>query len=480
VTNETPIPDPSGSPDEPTRVFGSPESPEVVPVPVAPVAGPLPTASRGTPVVAAVAGLLVVAVAFGGGFLAGRGTAPGGTTAVASTAPSASPGPQESAAPSPAPGSSALAGLPTDGKRLGRADAAVVVEYWSDYTCPFCARFAQDVLPQLADRIADGTVAVVHRDFAFLRQESYDAAAAARCADREDRYWPMHDALYAAQQGEAAGPLSSERLTALAGAIGLDAAAFSACMAERAVLVEVLAETAAGGRVGVDSTPIIDVNGTRFRGVPAVADLLAAVDAAAAGASPAPLPSVAPLPDPWADVETVGRTAGAADAQVTVELWVDYQAAGIPAVGQSLEPALFDRVQDGSVRLVRYDLALLGEESETAAAAVRCVERIGESGWFVHDILGASGGQGTNQGLFVAENLLRFATRLRLDVEAFDACLLDPSVVEDVRSETARGVELGYETAPVVVVRAGDREVERFTGTIDTEAVLAAVAAAAR
>lgn len=423
------------------------------------------------PLLALGLGIAVVATAFGAGFLAGRGTAPLTAAAPSASAATASATPAASSGPA----STALAGLPREGRRLGRADAAVVMEYWADYQCPFCAQFAQEVLPALADRIADGTLAIVHRDFAFLGQESLDAAVAAHCAGRQDRYWDMHDALYAAQAGENQGAFAPPRLTALAGSIGLDAAGFAACVADRSPLVEVLDDNAAAGRAGVTSTPTVIVNGRRFLGVTSPAELLAAIDAAAAGATPAPDPSVAPLPDPWATVETDGRTAGAEDAPVTVELWVDYQAAGIAALVQSLEPALIDGVRDGSVRLVRRDLALLGAESEKAAVSVRCVERQGASGWFVHDILASSGGGGTGLGVFIDSNLLRLGSRIRLDVVAFDACLQDAAVAAEVRAETGDGRARGYEAAPVVVVRAGDREVARFAGTIDAAAVVDAV-----
>lgn len=452
-------------------------TPDAVPTaPLRPVASPDTDSTGGRRLLTAVVAIAVVAGAFGGGFLVGRGTAPiGGDPSPTPPVAVASPGP--SAAPTPA--STALAGLPREGRRLGRADARVVMEYWADYQCPFCARFALEILPQFASRIADGTLAVVHRDFAFLGPESYDAAVAAHCAGRQDRYWDMHDAMFAAQAGENQGAFAPQRLFQIAAGIGLDATAFAACAGDRDALVAVLDETAAGGRAGITSTPTADVNGRRFLGITDVAEMLAVIDAAAGGTAAIPLPTAAPLPDPWAGVATDGRTAGAGDAVVTVELWVDYQAAGIATLGGVLEPALVDEIEAGTVRLERYDLALLGTESETAAVAVRCVERQDASGWFVHDILGASGGQGTATGLFTDANLLRLASRLRLDVAAFAACLPSEDVLAEVRADTAAGRALGYEAAPVVIVRSGGVQQARFAGTIDTGAVLAAVTAAA-
>ena len=120
----------------------------------------------------------------------------------------------------------------------------------------------------------------------------------------------MHDAVYAAQQGENQGAFARARLEQIAAGVGLDGAPFTACLDDPAPLVDVLDDTAAAVRAGVESTPTIDVNGRRFVGVPDLPTLTAAIEAAAAGASPAPLPSARPLGGDWADTPTDGRAAG--------------------------------------------------------------------------------------------------------------------------------------------------------------------------
>ncbi len=409
---------------------------------------------------------LVVALAFGAGLAIGRASVPAtpvGSQPAGSLAPGAA-----SAVPT------AGAGLPSDGPRLGRADATVVIDYWADYQCPFCARFAETVIPELTSRIADGTVALVHRDYAFLGDESVDAAVAVRCAGREDKFWAMHDAVYTAQQGENQGAFARPRLAQIAASVGLDAAAFDACMDDRSVLVEVLDDTSAGVRSGIVSTPTIDVNGTRFPGVDDVSKLMATVDAAAAGASPAALPTPVSSPDPWSGVVTNGRAAGDAAAAVSVELWMDYQAPGSAVVATELEPMLRTRILAGSIRVEQHDLATLGDESVLAAAAVRCIARQGGPTWFTHDVLAAAA-QGAGAGIFTTRNILRFGSRMGLDVSALSACLDDPAIVADVTEDTAAGDAAGLSNPPAVVVRRGGLEVARFSGTLDVTAILAAI-----
>jgi protein-disulfide isomerase len=419
----------------------------------------------------AAAGLLVLAIALalGAGIAIGRATAP--------VAGDASPSAVAGSPATGSPAASSIADLPSDGPRLGSADAKVVIDYWSDFQCPFCARFASEVIPALDSRIANGSVALVHRDYVFLGDESLDAAIAVHCAGQEGKYWVMHDAVYAAQQGENQGAFARTKLAAIAASVGLDATAFAACMDDRAVLVDVLDDTAAGVRAGVVSTPTIDVNGTRFLGVPDVTRFLATVDAAIAGASPAPLPTAQPSADPWTGTATTGREAGSATAPITVELWMDYQATGSAVVATDLEPGLRTRIGEGRIRVVQHDLATLGDESVLAASMVRCIAQQGGPAWFAHDVLAVSA-QGSGAGIYTPRNILRFGARLGLDVQALSACLDDPAVAADVRADTAAGTAEGLTAGPAVVVKRGDVELARFTGTLDAAKILAAIDAA--
>ncbi len=437
---------------------------------------------------------LVVVLAFGAGIGVGRVTAPAApgssppgashaaaSGAAASSAPGSSPSSSASpAGPSASPGpasTSPRAGLPSDGALLGSRSAKVQLTYWADFQCPFCARFAADVLPQLAPLIADGTVSVLHRDFVFLGPESIDAAIAVRCGGEQGKYWQMHDAAYAGQQGENIGSFAVARLKEIAAGVGLDATAFAACLDRQDMLVAVLADTAAGVRAGVSSTPTVDLPGQRLVGAADAATLRAAIErAAASGAVPTPAPSVVPSGDPWAGTPTSGRSAGRDAARVTVELWTDYQAAGTPDVVANLEPGLRTRVASGSVRLVLRDLATLGGESMVAASLVRCAAQDSEPAvWFVHSILG-SASRGANTGLFTDRGLLWLGAKLGFDVTALDACMRDPATAAAITQETASGTALGLRSAPAVLVRVGGRVVARFDGpSIDAAKVLAAI-----
>jgi protein-disulfide isomerase len=69
--------------------------------------------------------------------------------------------------------------IKTDGQPfIGNANAPVTLAYWADYQCPFCKKFEEEVLPSIISKYVDtGKVKVVFKDFAFLGNDSIDAAS---------------------------------------------------------------------------------------------------------------------------------------------------------------------------------------------------------------------------------------------------------------------------------------------------------------
>lgn len=175
--------------------------------------------------------------------------------------------------------SGASAGVPT---------APVTIEVWADFQCPYCGLFAHGIEPTLLrDYAATGRAVLRFRDYAFLGQESLNAAVAARCADRQGRFWAYHDLLYASQSGENQGTFAQGNLVRLAAFAGLDTAAFTSCLSDGTVATEVAAETKEGKSLGIESTPtvrIVGPGGTRIlKGLTPLKTLTNAVDAVASG-----------------------------------------------------------------------------------------------------------------------------------------------------------------------------------------------------
>jgi protein-disulfide isomerase len=161
-----------------------------------------------------------------------------------------------------------------DGRTLGSANAPVTVEIWSDFQCPACRVFAEETEPGIIDDfVVPGTAKLVYRDAAFQGQrgdpaydESVEAAAAARSAAEQGKFWQMHNWIFANWSGENEGAFRAQRLREIAGAAGLDLAQYDSSMASGEHQAAVRAETNDGVAAGVNSTPTIVVNGAPFSG----------------------------------------------------------------------------------------------------------------------------------------------------------------------------------------------------------------------
>jgi protein-disulfide isomerase len=165
------------------------------------------------------------------------------------------------------------------GRTKGDPNAPVTVLAFGDYQCPACGIFAREIEHQLiADFVATGQVYYQYEEFAFLGQESTDAAKAAVCADQQGKYWDYHRTLYFNQHGEGQGAFSRSRLNQMADAVGLDRGAFNSCMSDPQTAAEVQRMYNEGRANGIDSTPSFLINGTKVSGAN-YAPLRAAIEA---------------------------------------------------------------------------------------------------------------------------------------------------------------------------------------------------------
>ncbi len=219
--------------------------------------------------------------------------------ALVATGSLAPTGPAPTSPPSPSPSPS-----PTfaEGTAVGPSDAPVRIEIWADFQCPFCRLLSHGIEPELVRTYAaTGRARLVYRDFAFLGQESIDAAVAARCADRQGAFWRYHDLLFASQQGENQGGFRREVLVGLAGFAGLDGPAFERCLDDPEVAAAVAAETEEGRRLGIDSTPtlrLVSPGGSELlRGISSFEVIAAAVQRASRP-TPSSTPSATPSGTP--------------------------------------------------------------------------------------------------------------------------------------------------------------------------------------
>ena len=146
---------------------------------------------------------------------------------------------------------------------LGKADAPITIIEYASLTCPHCAAFDKDIMPELKTRyIETGKVKLIYRDYP-LDEWALKAAMLARCAP-PDRYFAFIDVLFANQVTWATAKDQLAALERIGKLGGLSSEQFDACMKNKALDDSIVAEALRGQKeFGINATPTILVNGKK-------------------------------------------------------------------------------------------------------------------------------------------------------------------------------------------------------------------------
>jgi NhaA family Na+:H+ antiporter len=157
----------------------------------------------------------------------------------------------------------------------GPVDAAVSVVEYADVECPYCRRLHPVLRDVLAQRPA---VRLVYRHFPLVQEHphAYSAALALEAAAQHGRFWDLHDRLLSEP-----ARLGRRVLAEHASELGLDADEVLRPASEQHD-AKVREDFQSGVDSGVQGTPGLFVSELRLLRVPTVAQLLDAVDRAAA------------------------------------------------------------------------------------------------------------------------------------------------------------------------------------------------------
>lgn len=153
--------------------------------------------------------------------------------------------------------------VPVDasGPVRGKRSAAVTIVEFGDFQCPYC-REAEASLRTIMNRYPDD-VRIVFRNLPLtqIHPNAKTAAEAAVCADRQGKFWEMHDAMYEDQSA-----LSADSLESTAARLGLNRASFTACLEDGAAARSLEIDGKAALELGLDGTPYFFINGRPLDG----------------------------------------------------------------------------------------------------------------------------------------------------------------------------------------------------------------------
>ncbi|MFD3454941.1 Na+/H+ antiporter NhaA [Streptomyces sp. NPDC058691] len=153
----------------------------------------------------------------------------------------------------------------------GPHDAMVTVVEYGDFECPYCG----EAEPVIRDLLADfGDVRYVwrHLPLSDVHPNAVLAARATEAAAVQERFWEMHDQIFAHPQS-----LDGQGLVRLATAIELDMERFRRDLDARPVAVRVAEDAESADLSNVSGTPTFFINGRRHYGAYDIETLSAAV-----------------------------------------------------------------------------------------------------------------------------------------------------------------------------------------------------------
>jgi protein-disulfide isomerase len=194
-----------------------------------------------------------------------------------------SPMPAQAASPHPllADAQTVLA-LSKDDRILGNPDAPITIVEYASLTCPHCAHFTNDILPELKKKWIDtGKAKLVLRDYP-LDEPALRAAMIARCAP-PDRFYAYTDMFFGAQDKWVTARDYRDALARLVKLGGMRREEFDNCLKNTALENKIVeGRLVASKELDVNSTPTFFINGTKFTGAPTVEEFDKALSGLAA------------------------------------------------------------------------------------------------------------------------------------------------------------------------------------------------------
>ncbi|HWW90257.1 MAG TPA: thioredoxin domain-containing protein [Solirubrobacteraceae bacterium] len=148
-----------------------------------------------------------------------------------------------------------------DHSRGGEPTTAITLVEYGDYECPYSRaayRSVQQIEQQLGDRLR-----FVFRHFPLreIHPHAQIAAEAAEEAATQDRFWEMHDVLFARQHA-----LARADLISYANDLGLDAEQFKSALRDGRHRARIEEDVSSGTRSGVQGTPTLFIAGELYAG----------------------------------------------------------------------------------------------------------------------------------------------------------------------------------------------------------------------
>lgn len=237
---------------------------------------------RSAPLIGLAAGVIAIGAACSRGDAAAKSSNGASAASPASAAPTA--GDAAAAAASNNGAQDSISAKADRGRILGDSSAKVWLVMASDFQCPFCKQWHDSSFNRIVQKyVKSGRVRMAYLNMPLsIHQFAKPSAEAAMCASVQDKFWPMHDSLFATQKIWEALQDPSTFFDTLANHNHVEMGSWRTCMSKHLTLALIDADYDRGRTTGVTSTPTFFVGSIKL--MSADADVAGAIDAALAKA----------------------------------------------------------------------------------------------------------------------------------------------------------------------------------------------------
>jgi protein-disulfide isomerase len=167
------------------------------------------------------------------------------------------------------------------GRIEGDANAKTWLIVASDFQCPFCKQWHDESYKTIYDEyVRTGKIKVAYVNYPLQQhQHAVATAEAAMCASAQGKFWPYHEALFSTQhQWDSSPATPTAVLDSIAGAVGLDKAAWKQCVESGKMKPLIDADRDRAASAGVQSTPSFILGDRVMLGVQPINVMRAALD----------------------------------------------------------------------------------------------------------------------------------------------------------------------------------------------------------
>lgn len=178
-----------------------------------------------------------------------------GKGATVAAAPAAAPAVGEPAGPTADQLQKARPVDDTDHVR-GNADAEITLIEYSDYECPFCARF-HPTMTQVMEEYGDKVRWVFRHYPLSFHPQAQKAAETAECVAKlagKEAFWTYTDKIFA-ENDKLGGSITATTAETVALSLGVNAASLKTCVDSGEMADKVTADMADGSAAGISGTP---------------------------------------------------------------------------------------------------------------------------------------------------------------------------------------------------------------------------------